>query len=77
VADRELHLGALRESWDRINSRQQIDDSEWTSDLAQYLTQLVDLRVVHVDKWLKSNLQRFQAGMPGSTNCAERLTVLS
>ncbi|KAI9460718.1 hypothetical protein F5148DRAFT_1377366 [Russula earlei] len=62
VADRELRLRALRESWDRINSRQLVDDSEWTSDLAQYLTQLVDLRVAHVDKWLKSNVQRFQAG---------------
>ena len=27
----------------------------------QYLTRLVDLRVAHVDKWLKSNIQRFQA----------------
>ena len=62
VVDREHHLEALRESWERNNSRQQVDDSEWTSDLAQYLTQLVDLRTAHVDKWLKSNIQRFQAG---------------
>jgi len=62
VADRESCLRTLRESWDQITSRQHIDDSEWTSNLAQYLTHLVDLRVGHVDRWLKSNVRRFQAG---------------
>ena len=62
VADRESCLETLRDSWDRINSRQHVDDYEWTSDLAQYLTRLVDLRTAHVDKWLKLNVQRFQAG---------------
>jgi hypothetical protein len=62
VADRESCLGTLRRSWDQIASRQHVDDTEWTSDLAQYLTRLVDLRAAHVDKWLKSNIQRFQAG---------------
>jgi len=61
VADRESCLGILRESWDQISSRQRVDDSEWTSDLAQYLAHLVDLRVAHVDKWLKSNVRGFQA----------------
>jgi hypothetical protein len=62
VEDRESCLGTLRESWDQISSRQHVDDSEWTSDLAQYLVCLVDLRAAHVDKWLKLNVQRFQAG---------------
>jgi hypothetical protein len=62
VADRESFLGTLRESWDQMTSRQHGDDSEWTLDLAQYLTHLVDLRAAHVDRWLKSNVQRFQAG---------------
>ena len=62
VADRELHLVTLRESWDRTNTRQHVDDSEWIADFAQYLTHLADLRVARVDKWLKSNTQRFQAG---------------
>lgn len=62
VADRESFLGTLRESWDQMTSRQYGDDSEWTLDLAQYLTHLVDLRAAHVDMWLKSNVQRFQAG---------------
>jgi hypothetical protein len=62
VADSESCLETLRESWDQITYRQHIDDTEWTSDLAQYLTRLVDLRAAHVDKWLKSNVQRFQAG---------------
>ena len=62
VADRELRLETLRESWDRTNTRQHVDDSEWIADLAQYLTHLVDLRAARVEKWLKSNTQRFQAG---------------
>ncbi|KAH9029425.1 hypothetical protein EDB85DRAFT_1867188 [Lactarius pseudohatsudake] len=61
AADREHRLSILRDSWDRAGSRQHIDDSEWISDLVQYLTRLVDLRVGHVDKWMKSNIQRFQA----------------
>ena len=62
VADRESCLETLRDSWDQITSRQRVDDSIWTSDLAQYLTRLVDLRTAHVDKWLKLNVQRFRAG---------------
>ena len=62
VTDYESSLGALRDSWDQIYSRQHVDDFKWTSDLSQHLTHLADLRVAHVDKWLKSNLQRFQAG---------------
>ncbi|KAI9431439.1 hypothetical protein BJY52DRAFT_1423126, partial [Lactarius psammicola] len=61
AADREHRLSILRDSWDRSGSRQHVDDSEWVYDLVQYLTRLVDLRVAHVDKWLKSNIQRFQA----------------
>jgi hypothetical protein len=62
VADREAFLGTLRESWHQMTSRQYGDDSEWTFDLAQYLTHLVDLRAAHVDMWLKLNVQRFQPG---------------
>ena len=62
AADRESCLRTLRESWDQINSRQHVDDSRWTSNLAQYLTHLVDLRVAHVKRWLESNVRRFQAG---------------
>ena len=62
VADRELRLETLRESWDQADARQHVDDSEWVSDLTQYLTHLVDLRAARVDKWLKLNTQRFQTG---------------
>jgi hypothetical protein len=62
VVDREHRLGVLRESWDQIHSRQLVDDSEWASGLVQHLTRLVDLRAAHVEKWLKSNIERFQAG---------------
>ena len=63
-ADREHHLSILRDSWDRSGSRQHINDSEWTSDLVQHLTRLVDLRVAHLNKWLESNIQRFKAEHP-------------
>ena len=63
VADRERRLKTLRESWDRINTRQHIDDSEWIAELAHHLTHLVDLRAARVERWLKSNTQRFQAGI--------------
>ncbi|KAI9455069.1 hypothetical protein BJY52DRAFT_1122205 [Lactarius psammicola] len=62
VADHESRLATLRESWDRTNQRQHIDDSTWHSDLAQYLTHLVNLRVAHVENWLESNIQRFESG---------------
>jgi hypothetical protein len=63
AADREKYLSILRDSWDRFGSRQleRVNDSEWISDLVQYLTHLVDLRVAHVELWLKSNIQRFKA----------------
>ena len=62
IADRESCLETLRYSWDQIASRQHVDDFEWASDLTQYLTHLVDLRAAHVDRWLKSNVQRFKPG---------------
>ncbi|KAH9059756.1 hypothetical protein EDB87DRAFT_1562790 [Lactarius vividus] len=62
VADHEYRLAALRESWDGTDQRQQVDDSTWHSDLAQYLAHLVDLRVAHVESWLESNIQRFEGG---------------
>ena len=61
VADRESFLETLRHSWDQMIFRQFGDDAEWTLNLAQYLTHLVDLRAAHVDRWLRSNVQRFQA----------------
>ena len=62
VSDHEHCLAALRDSWDRLNQRQHVDDATWHSDLAQYLTDLVDLRVAHVENWLESNLQQFESG---------------
>jgi hypothetical protein len=61
LADHDRHLSILRDSWHQSASRQQLDDSAWASDLGQHLTRLVDLRVAHVEQWLKSNTQRFQA----------------
>ena len=61
AAEREHHLSILRDSWDEFGTRQHVDDSKWTSNLVRHLTRLVNLRVAHVEKWLKSNIQRFQA----------------
>ncbi|KAH9171596.1 hypothetical protein EDB89DRAFT_2243400, partial [Lactarius sanguifluus] len=63
VADLERRLATLRESWDRIHQRQHVDDPTWHSDLAQYLTHLVDLRVAHTENWLESNIQQFEDGL--------------
>ncbi|KAH9029437.1 hypothetical protein EDB85DRAFT_1531855 [Lactarius pseudohatsudake] len=60
IADHERRLATLRESWDLTDRRQHVDDSAWHSDLAQYLTHLVNLRVAHVDSWLKSNIQQIE-----------------
>ncbi|KAH9171595.1 hypothetical protein EDB89DRAFT_1906874 [Lactarius sanguifluus] len=65
VADHERQLAIMRGSWDRAEQRQYIDDSTWHSDLAQYLTHLVDLRVAHVENWLESNVQRFEGTQAG------------
>ena len=62
VSDFEGRLAILCKSWDRANERQHVDESTWHSDLAQYLTHLVDLRVAHVENWLESNVQRFEGG---------------
>jgi hypothetical protein len=62
VSDHEHRLATLRDSWDRENQRQHVNDATWHSDLAQYLTDLVDLRVAHVESWLESNLQQFESG---------------
>ncbi|KAI9455145.1 hypothetical protein BJY52DRAFT_1122154 [Lactarius psammicola] len=60
AADHEHRLATLRESWDRTNQRQHVVDSTWHSDLAQYLSHLVDLRIAHVESWLESNIQQFK-----------------
>ena len=60
MADHERPLITLRDSWDQKIQRQHLDDSRWHSDLVQYLTHLVDLRVAHVEIWLESNVQRFE-----------------
>ncbi|KAI9455150.1 hypothetical protein BJY52DRAFT_1224767 [Lactarius psammicola] len=60
--DHEYPLTTLRDSWDLTTQRQYLNDSMWHSNLVQYLTHLVDLRVAHVKNWLESNVQRFEEG---------------
>ncbi|KAH9963060.1 hypothetical protein BJV74DRAFT_880022 [Russula compacta] len=61
-SDIELHLAALRESWNPNTARQFMPDPDWMIDLASYISGLIDLRVNHVRLWLDSNLERFQTG---------------
>ena len=60
--DIEKHLSILRESWNQNTPRQSIPDSDWMQRLGKYISELIDLRVGHVQLWLNSNLERFQAG---------------
>ncbi|KAI9455078.1 hypothetical protein BJY52DRAFT_1122217 [Lactarius psammicola] len=60
--DHEYPLTTLHDSWDLTIQRQYLNDSMWHSNLVQYLTHLVDLRVAHVENWLESNIQRFEGG---------------
>jgi hypothetical protein len=59
-SDHERRTRDSCESWDQAIKGNTVDDSTWHSDLAQYLTHLVDLRVAHVENWLESNVQRFE-----------------
>jgi hypothetical protein len=57
---RDRALAVLRVAWERVHSRQQVPDTEWTSKLSTQLDHLVDLRIEHVREWIASNLLRFQ-----------------
>lgn len=57
-----MHLSAIREAWGKSTHRKSMNDSEWTSELVAHINGLIDSRVRHVQLWLDSNLQRFQAG---------------
>ena len=56
----ETYHSALLESLDSETPRQSMPDSEWIGGLASHLSELIDLRVNHVQHWLDSNLERFQ-----------------
>jgi hypothetical protein len=55
-------LTALRASWNPSTKRQFMPDPDWITSLASYINGLIDLRVSHVQRWLDSNLERFQSG---------------
>ena len=59
---REDVLDALVKEWIEFDSRQLVPDTQWAEDLAQYLEDLAEMRVNHVQAWVKSNLTRFQGG---------------
>ncbi|KAI0250873.1 hypothetical protein BJV78DRAFT_1393001 [Lactifluus subvellereus] len=62
LADIEMRLAALRDSWGMVTPRQFVPDTDWTLQLGSQINGLVDRRVNHVQLWLDSNLERFQVG---------------
>ncbi|KAI6035782.1 hypothetical protein EDC04DRAFT_2880315 [Pisolithus marmoratus] len=59
---REQALTNLQRSSACYRDRQHISDAEWVEALSQYLEEIVNLRIDHVQEWLSQNLARFQAG---------------
>ncbi|KAJ7587977.1 hypothetical protein C8J56DRAFT_860684 [Mycena floridula] len=59
-SDKDSALLALINSWDGLSARSQMKDADWTSELSDYLANLVNLRIQHVQDWMNSNLSRFK-----------------
>nr|GAT56845.1 predicted protein [Mycena chlorophos] len=59
LSHREKVLVTLRNSWDQIEQRPHRDEAEWFEELTQYLNNIVDMRIKHVQEWIASNLSRF------------------
>jgi hypothetical protein len=59
-AERETALAILCKAWSHYNSRHDQLESDWISDLSSHLARLVDMRVLHVQEWISTNLARFK-----------------
>ena len=59
--DREDVLADLRNSWEKYGCRHDMDETEWIGQLGEYLDGIVKLRVIYVETWISTNLQRFKA----------------
>ncbi|KXN87519.1 hypothetical protein AN958_08742 [Leucoagaricus sp. SymC.cos] len=58
--DREKLLFELEKTWEHYEHRHQMDEATWVSKLTSYLSDLVDVRISHVETWISANLNRFQ-----------------
>ena len=58
---KEDALKALIRRWPENNLRGKISDQIWTTQLCNYLNELADKRISHVQSWIKDNLSQFQA----------------
>lgn len=58
--DRETLLLELEKTWGDYDTRHLVDESTWTTQLAAYLSEMVNLRITHVETWISVNLQRFK-----------------
>ncbi|KAJ3570940.1 hypothetical protein NP233_g4078 [Leucocoprinus birnbaumii] len=61
LTSREDVLTDLRRSWVKYDSRHDMVETTWIEELAAYLSEVVQLRISHVEKWISTNLQRFKA----------------
>ncbi|KAJ7066394.1 hypothetical protein C8F01DRAFT_1123111 [Mycena amicta] len=59
ASQREAVMLTLQNSWSKIDQRPHRDEAEWFDELVEYLSNLVDMRIGHVHKWISSNLARF------------------
>ncbi|KAF5362168.1 hypothetical protein D9756_002245 [Leucocoprinus leucothites] len=59
--DREDVLAELRRSWEKYDTRHDISEVDWIDQLTVYLSDVVKLRVAHVEAWISANLQRFKS----------------
>ncbi|KAJ6609456.1 hypothetical protein B0H10DRAFT_2063907 [Mycena sp. CBHHK59/15] len=57
--ERQRMLATLQTAWHQFGGRHNQSESEWTTQLAVYLTNLAELRIQHVFEWISSNVSRF------------------
>lgn len=61
ITSREEVLATLRSSWVKYYNRHDMDETTWTNELAAYLNEVVQLRIIRVETWISVNLQRFKS----------------
>ncbi|GBE82556.1 hypothetical protein SCP_0409400 [Sparassis crispa] len=61
-ADGERVLRSLCDQWEHKGTRQQTEDALWVPELSEYLNNLVEMRIEHVQEWIAVNFARFQEG---------------
>ncbi|KAF5362170.1 hypothetical protein D9756_002248 [Leucocoprinus leucothites] len=58
--ERETLLFELEKTWEGYGERHRMDDATWSSQLANYLLDIVNVRISQVEAWVSANLNRFK-----------------